>query len=439
MKKIFITLILIIGTAHLSAQELTVSAQLKPRFEARHGFGTLASPDDEAALFVSQRTRLSIDFATDKYEVYMDIQNVGVWGDVSTLSKSDKNGTSFHQAYGVYHFSSKFAIKLGRQEIAYDDQRIFGAVDWAQQARSHDALLFRFKPGEKSKLDVGFALNANGETNFKEDYAVKQYKSLQYAWFHTNFTKNTGLSLLFLNNGMPYNKVTGSDPGGDPTTEQKTTYSQTIGGRFTYKRDRFNFNAATYFQGGETPWSGSAGTQDLSAYYLAADASYKVLDVLKLGAGFELLSGDDQDGDITKNNAFNPFYGTNHKFNGWMDYFYVGNHANSVGLVDIYTPIVFSKDKLQLRLIPHFFSADATILEPGFQKADSYLGTEIDFDIKYELVKNVNVFAGYSHMFATESMEIIKGGSKDETNNWGWIMITFKPTFFKKKFDQPQG
>lgn len=439
MKKLLLTLIAVLTISQLTAQELKVSAQLKPRFEARHGFGTLASPDDEAALFVSQRTRLSIDFSTDKYEVYMDIQNVGVWGDVSTLSSSDKNGTSFHQAYGVYHFSEKFAVKLGRQEIAYDDQRILGAVDWAQQARSHDALLFRFKPGEKSKLDVGFALNANGETLFKEDYEVNQYKSLQYAWFHTDFTPNTGLSLLFLNNGMPYNKATGTDPGGEPITEQKTTYSQTIGGRFTYKRDRFNFNAATYYQGGKTPWSGSNGTQDLSAYYFGADASYKVLDVLGLGAGFELLSGNDQDGDPTENNAFNPFYGTNHKFNGLMDYFYVGNHANNVGLVDIFTPIVFSKDKFQLRLTPHFFSADGTILRPGFEKADSYLGTEIDFDIKYELVKNVNVFAGYSQMFATDSMEIIKGGSKDETNNWGWVMITFKPTFFKKKFDEPQG
>lgn len=439
MKKIILLLLFVIIGFTAKAQELTVSAQLKPRFEARHGFGTLASPDDDPALFVSQRTRLSIDFATEKYEVYMDIQNVGVWGDVSTLSSSDKNGTSFHQAWGMYHFTPKFAMKLGRQEISYDDQRIFGAVDWAQQARSHDALVFKFKPGEKSKLDVGFALNANRETLFKEDYEVNQYKSLQYAWFHTDFTPNTGLSLLFLNNGMPYNKSIGTDPDGNPVTEQKTTYSQTIGGRFTYKRDRFNFNAATYYQGGSTPLSGTTGTQDLSAYYLAADASYKVLDILKLGAGFELLSGNDQDGDPTENKAFNPFYGTNHKFNGWMDYFYVGNHANNVGLVDIFTPIVLNKDKVQLRLIPHFFSANGTILKPGFEEADSYLGTEIDFDIRYELVKNVNIFAGYSHMFATESMEIIKqGGSKDETNNWGWIMVTFKPTFFKKKFDTPK-
>jgi len=255
---------------------------------------------------------------------------------------------------------------------------------------------------------------------------------MQFAWFHTNFSDNMGLSLLFLNNGMPYNKVTGSD------TEQKVTYSQTIGGRFTYKKNKFDFNAATYFQGGSTP-SGSAGTNDLSAYYLTANANFKVLDVLKLGAGFEVLSGNDQDGDPTKSNAFNPFYGTNHKFNGWMDYFYVGNHANNVGLVDIYVPIVYKKDKLQMRLIPHFFSADGTILKPGFEKADAYLGTEFDFDISYELVKNVKIFAGYSHMLATDSMEIIKGGSKDETNNWGWVMVTFKPTFFKKKFDQPKG
>lgn len=36
MKKIFITLFLIIGTAHISAQELKVSAQLKPQIGRAH-------------------------------------------------------------------------------------------------------------------------------------------------------------------------------------------------------------------------------------------------------------------------------------------------------------------------------------------------------------------------------------------------------------------
>lgn len=431
MKRIlfFFSFLLLIGSTY--GQELTLSAELKPRFEARHGFGTLASPGDDPALFVSQRARLSFNFNTEKYELHFDVQNVTVWGDVSTLSPSDKNGTSFHQAYGVYRFTPNFAMKLGRQEIAYDDERIFGAVDWAQQARSHDALLFQFKPGEKSRLDIGFALNANGETLFEEDYLVNQYKSLQYAWFHTDFSTDMGLSLLFLNHGLPYNRPV--SPG---ETEQKVSYSQTLGGRLTWKKTWFNFDASAYYQGGNTPNIANNTSVDLSAYNLSANAKFKVLEGLQLGAGFEILSGNDQDRlDDEKITAFNPFFGTNHKFNGWMDYFYVGNHINNVGLIDINTPIIFKKDKASFRLIPHFFSAEGRVLESNGNTADSYLGTEIDFEFKYQFHKNVMLFAGYSQMFATETMEIIKGGSKDETNNWGWIMVTFKPTFFKKKFE----
>lgn len=425
----FVTLVFLVKTS-LIAQELKVSAELKPRFEARHGFGTLASPDDEAALYVSQRSRLSIDFATDKYEVLFAIQNVGVWGDVSTLSPSDKNGTSFHQAWGMYHFSPNLSVKLGRQEIALDDQRIFGAVDWAQQARSHDALVLKIKPGNKSKLDLGFALNANRETYFEEDYLVNQYKSLQYAWFHSDFSSGFGLSLLFLNNGMPYDHTDNNN-----TTKQNTTYSQTFGGRLTFSKDWFNLNAASYYQGGSTPNGAKNEEIDFSAFYVSANANFNVLNHFSLGTGFELFSGNDQDGPNDENNAFNPFYGTNHKFNGWMDYFYVGNHIDNVGLLDIYIPISYQKNKLGLKLIPHFFSSEGNILAPDLQKSDAFLGTEIDFQVSYELVKNVMLFAGYSQMFATDTMEYLKGGSKDETNNWAWMMITFKPTLFKKKFE----
>jgi len=62
---------------------------------------------------------------------------VGVWGETGTLSKSDINGTAIHEAWGEILFSEKFSIKAGRQEIIYDDHRMFGSVDWAQQGRSH--------------------------------------------------------------------------------------------------------------------------------------------------------------------------------------------------------------------------------------------------------------------------------------------------------------
>jgi len=48
----------------------------------------------------------------------------------------------------------------------------------------------------------------------------------------------------------------------------------------------------------------------------------------------------------------------------------------------------------------------------------------------YKVSKNVNVVAGYSMMFATKSMEVLKGGSREENNSWGWLMFVFKPNLF---------
>ncbi len=428
---IYTAVVLFMLTTILSAQEFGISGEIRPRFEARHGYKTLASPDDDAATFVSQRARLNFNYSEEKFKVRLSIQNVSVWGDVSTLSSTSKNGFTFHEAWGEYFFTPKFSMKLGRQEISYDDQRMFGSVGWAQQARSHDAFLLRFKPGKNGKLDVGFALNANGETLFDEDYTVNEYKSLQYAWYHTTFNEAMDLSLLFLNNGMPYNKQVDLND-----TDQKTAYSQTLGGRFTYKKGIINLDAASYFQAGSTPNGSRDAKVDLSAYYFTANLKFKIGDQFLLGAGVELLSGNDMGADSTTDKAFKPFYGTNHKFNGWMDYFYVGSYFNSVGLIDLNVPLKWSKNKFSVSLVPHFFSADGTILNSDNTEADSYLGTEIDLTAGYNIIKSVSVSAGYSQMFATESMEIIKGGSKDEMNNWGWIMVTFKPNFFTKKFEK---
>ena len=41
--------------------------------------------------------------------------------------------------------------------------------------------------------------------------------------------------------------------------------------------------------------------------------------------------------------------------------------------------------------------------------------------------------AGYSQMFATETMQVLKGGNYENMNNWAWIQLTFKPTFFSKE------
>ena len=59
-------------------------------------------------------------------------QNYRVWGDVSTVSTSDVEYVA--QAYAEV-ILTKFSLKAGRQEINFDDHRIFGSLDWAMQGK----------------------------------------------------------------------------------------------------------------------------------------------------------------------------------------------------------------------------------------------------------------------------------------------------------------
>ncbi len=414
MKKLLFSIVMVVLFSTISmAQQFDLSAEVRPRYENKHGYATLINDDTDGSNFVSQRTRLNFNFKQEKIKLGISLQNVRVWGDVSTLS-SDDNATALHEAWAEAILSDKISLKLGRQEIVYDDHRIFGNVGWAQQARSHDAFLFKYTPDENNRLDIGLALNSDTQSNLDNLYSnVAGYKAFQYAWYHGNF--NTfGLSFLLLNTGIEYLDV---------NDNQTVDYMQTIGPRLTYKSGMFNANAATYFQTGKT------ANIDVGASYFTGNIGYKLNNEVSVGAGVEYLSGKDMDDTDVEVKSFAPLFGTNHKFNGWMDYFYVGNHGGSVGLMDINATIAYNKDKFSAKLIPHFFSAVADVYD-GANKMDNSLGTEIDLTIGYAIAKDIKLSAGYSKMFATDTMEVLKGGDKDANNSWGWIMFTFKPKLF---------
>ena len=412
-KQLILTVILSFIVLSNFAQQFDLSAEIRPRYENKHGVKSLLTTDADGSNFISQRTRLNFGFKNEKLKAYVSFQNVRVWGDVGTLS-SDDEATALHQAWAEAIMSKKVSLKLGRQEIVYDDHRIFGSVGWAQQARSHDAFLFKYTPNEKSRLDIGLALNADSQSGIDNLYSdAAGYKSFQYAWYHGDFNK-FGLSFLLLNTGIEYL---------DTDNEQTVDYVQTIGPRLTYKHGKFNANGAFYFQ------TGKSEASDVNALYYSANLGYKISDAFLAGLGYEYLSGKDQNDTDAEIKSFAPLFGTNHKFNGWMDYFYVGNHAESVGLTDISATLSYKKDKFSAKLIPHIFSAAADIYD-GSQKMDNNLGTEIDLVFGYKIASDIMLNAGYSKMFATDSMEALKGGDKDENNSWAWLMFTFKPKLF---------
>jgi hypothetical protein len=443
--KIYLTALMLCTAISANAQ-FSLSGEIRPRFEYRHGYKTVADSGQTAAAFTQQRTRLNVGYKTEGYEFKLVLQDVRVWGSVPQLVSNDGMFTTLHEAWVNAFLSKDWSFKFGRQEIIYDNHRIFGNVDWAQQARSHDAAIFKYNK-DKLTADVGFTYNQDGAGLFGTQAYNGTYKAFQYLYAKYNVNDNLYTSLLFLNNGIQVSNF-------DSTYMDyvyKDNYSQTAGIFIQYNKDKLSATGWFYKQMGVFgDWSNSK----IDAMNYCAEVKYKVIEPLQLSAGLEYLSGQSQT-DTSKaytdvKHAFNPFYGTNHKFNGFMDYFYVGNHINNVGLQDIYFKVKYTKkEKYFIGLDAHMFSAAANVLDQvefaktGEIKAmNKNFGTELDFTFGFDLSKGVNLKAGYSQMLATETLATVKGvtytsgsdagkGRVDQTNNWAWIMITVKPQFIK--------
>lgn len=419
-------ILLLMGVGITFSIQLIAQVNFTPQYmgrgEYRHGYQSLADSNQSPGAFISQRARLTGEYKTDKYKFVLGIQDVRTWGSVANSTIDTKGLLSVSEAYGEVMPNKKISVKFGRQILSYDDDRIIGSLDWAMQARRHDAGVFRYADSTLS-IHFGTAFNQDKEQNKSNFYTTSgNYKTFQYLWANKIVGK-ANFSFLFLNNGTQFIKVNTTDGSTDTTT----LFSQTAGLRGAYKNDKLGIIGYAYYQMGK-----DMANKDLSAYDVSIEASYNVTQDFFATLGGEILSGTSQTDTANKdNNSFTPFYGTNHRFNGYMDYFYVGNHVNSVGLIDAYLKLNYTYKSVMLGLNTHMFSSAAEIKDKKTTTAivamPSSLGTEIDFTLGYKITDEVALQCGYSQMLGTNSMVMIKGGRTSEISNWAYAMIIIKP------------
>lgn len=400
--------------------ELTVGAQVRPRAEFRNGFKTLTEEDRDAAFFIEQRTRLFADYNAEKFRVHINLQDVRIWGNTNQIYKDDAALFNVYEAWAEYRFNDAWSTKMGRMALDYDNARFFGNLGWAAQGRSHDAFLAKYKKNGL-KFDLGLAFNQTGFEPTKLSgtyYDRNNYKSMQFIWANKSFG-DLNISALVQNDGRQVK------------ADSSTAYRQTLALIPTYKAEKFTVGAELYYQMGQ-----NAVDNDVNAYLLAAYLTYKTK-LTPLTLGVDLVSGTEAaDALEGEDKSFAPLYGTNHKFYGFMDYFYVGNGHANVGLTDIYLKTKFKvgkKSNLSAHL--HQFMAGVDVIDPANPSStlDAALGTEIDLVYSVKLADEVGLNIGYSQLFATDTMEAIKGGDADEMNNWAWIQFNFTPTLIKQK------
>ena len=412
-------------TASTFAQ-VTLDGEVRPRSEYRHGYGVLAPDDTDAGFATTQRTRFNASYTSDKYKVYVSLQDVRTWGEVGTfdLGANSVNRATVNQAWAELFLDPEKSksLKFGRQPLSYDDERIFGATEWVQQGRRHDVMLYKYSKGS-FKLDAGAAFNQqNGNDLLENNYTLNNYKALQYVWAHKEWDQFKA-SVLFLNNGNQKRDANNVVIDGDDAIVK---YSQTYGTHFhVFPKNPFNIVGNFYYQGGK-----DQEDREISAYLASLEFNYNVTQAFSAGIGAELISGNDADTKATENNRFNPFYGTNHKFNGLMDFFYVGGRGVTSGINDLYLKFGYKvNDKFSMTLVGHNFTANGDNMVNG--KNEREIGTEIDWTFVYKIYPEVTLTGGYSQMFASEGGANIAadGQTYKNLNNWGWLMLSFKPKF----------
>lgn len=437
--KIFLSLLAVCNALALqSAAQFTLAGQVRTRTEFRDGQGAPLSIGAKPAFFTSQRTRLQFGYSAYRLKFGVTAQDVRVWGqDVSTINRTttqDLNGVMLHEAWaelGLTDTTVKnkaVSLKIGRQELVYDDQRLLGNLDWLQQARRHDAALLKYETASWM-LHLGAAFNQNREAAAGTVYnstppgtypattnGGTMYKSMAFLYAGRKLANGTA-SFLFLNDNFSQFRT-------DPVTQAKVFPDTALWGRATtgfYYNALFgkvSLTASAYYQFGKT-----ATGQKLSSHLLSGQAWYAFGKTFSAGAGADLYSGGTSG--ITSN-AFDPLYGTPHKFGGYMDYFYVANGFGRNGLADYFVRGRYkASDKLLLSADVHHFNTAAGV--SGY--AQKSLGQEVDIVANYALTKQIGFEAGYGRYFTTTlltSPAVKNIANAKPQANWAYLMINVK-------------
>ncbi len=398
MKKNYLFLGIICLMAQFATAQFTLSGEFRPRTELfGSGQSRTALDGSDPFLQTSVRAALVAQYKAENYNYYMSFQEVFLHGDRQQIAAAGNGNFRVQEAWVDLKLADTWSFKLGRQPLSYDDQRILGGLGWAQQARTHDVGIIKHKT-ENFSLDAGYAVNTIG-SNIYGNAALFTYRNLGFLRAHTGSEK-FNISALLLN-----------------TTYQDGSNGDLKSNLFTggvhakSKLGDLGLAANFYIQSGNRV----NDTKVKGALLYSLDATYKVADKITLLAGFESIGGKKDD-----SAAFFPLYGTNHKFNGLMDRFYVGNHGNAGGLVDINFGAKFGLGKgWGLTAKFHTFSEESANISTSTES----LGSEIDLVIAKKF-KGFKLVGGYSQFFEPDYVTGAKG-----SQNWAWTMLIVKPKF----------
>lgn len=308
------------------------------------------------------------------------------------------------------------SLKLGRQVLAYGDERLVGPLEWLNFSRTFDAVKLHYQQTNWWLDAFTSSVVRIHESHFNvsdwldgENTRDQLFSGL---YFSTSVipVQTTDLYAFHLHEEGP---VSGTD------------YA-TIGTRM--KGDPLKLHGWDY----TLEFVGQAGQvlgEDLRAYAYHLEAGYNWLETPwkpRLAFEYSYGSGDGQVGD-GQNRTFQNLFPTNHPPYGFMDTFSWQNMHNLVLRLAV-QPHAKVKTTLDLHAFWLADTGDAwyrangtTRVRPITPGANNYAGSELDFAVNTKLTQHLDMLIGYSHFFAGSYLD--DTGAGDDAD-FAYLMLT---------------
>ncbi len=384
MTRFLLVAALAVGVASVAhAQRVAVVGEVRHRteFDDRDLSGTA-----DATVYHRLRTRLGIDARpAPRLRVFAQVQDARLWGgEDPALGLGTLDGSAdqldLHQAFVDLDSlgGQPLALRLGRQELAYGNERLVGAVGWSNTGRSFDAVRLRWQRGPVLADVVAAQLVTSlGPT------APQALVGTFGAWTVPGRTVEA-----FAFADLDDARIDAGPDAGDRRRERVS-----VGSRAAATFGRVGFEGEVIGQFGAAAGETGAPRDAIRAWLGSVEAGVQTGPV-RLAVGATRLSGDSDPADGV-DHRFDTLFATNHTFYGAMDFF--PRFAGAAGLDDLYLSAAgLASRRWTLRAAGHAFwsAADRGDGRP--------LGQEIDLGARYALATVASVEAGVSAFRAAD-------------------------------------
>ncbi len=437
-----------------------IGGQVRLRAEDKSYFATPGIPGaldfrangNSENAYLLLREKIHLGYTTPGWSIFVEGRDSSAHGD-ERKPTPESDQFDLHQAYFTLGNKTAFPVtlKVGRQELAYGDERLVGVSDWSNVMRTFDAFKARY---ENDKLWAEAFLSRPVIVDDHNFNMSNEYEHLSGLYLSMKTVPKTEAQLYFLARNVAPGSPT-ADAGGTPQMGGASARDiYTFGYRIKSQPGQFqgwDFYSESASQFGRYKFTATGPSLDHLAYALNLGAGYTFANTAtspRFGLEYNYASGDSNPNDGT-HETFDNLYPTNHRYYGFMD-FVSWQNIHDLRLMASIKPsktLTVTADYHLFMLASDqdaFYTVNGTARGPvnaagrgiasigagtGYSANTSngkFVGSEIDVIATYPMKSYLIAQAGYGHFFAgdyiADSLSKL-GGAADA--DWFYVQLVF--------------